>query len=278
MQQGGFAMYLTPQEIAHYHSDGMLVVPALFTPDEVRVLQNSYERDALIPGAHRITEDNGDDVRAVYGSHQRQPEFAALVRSARLLEPARQLLAADVYVYQVKINAKPAFKGDSWSWHQDFGAWQIADELAAPNLVNVAVFLDDVDEFNGPVIFLPGSQAEGLIRKNRSADHRSEQHLDPEDIALTPADLRRLQCSMVSPKGPAGSVVFFHPEIVHGSAANMSPQPRRLLIVTYNDAANLPRAAVPRPDYLVGRDTRPLQVDQNAEKVLTPTVLAGTQQ
>jgi ectoine hydroxylase len=39
----------------------------------------------------------------------------------------------------------------------------------------------------------------------------------------------------------------------------MSPFPRKLLIVTYNDTANLPRPkGEPRPEYVVGRDYTPL--------------------
>ncbi|WP_405784368.1 phytanoyl-CoA dioxygenase family protein [Streptomyces sp. NBC_00859] len=65
---------------------------------------------------------------------------------------------------------------------------------------------------------------------------------------------------MTSPKGPAGSVVLFSPEIVHGSAPNMSPFARRLLIATYNDTANLPQpVGEPRPDYVVCRATEPLR-------------------
>lgn len=66
---------------------------------------------------------------------------------------------------------------------------------------------------------------------------------------------------MVSPKGPAGSIVFFSPEVVHGSAPNMSPFQRRLLLATYNDVTNLPSWAdgQSRPEYVVCRDTEPLR-------------------
>jgi ectoine hydroxylase len=70
---------------------------------------------------------------------------------------------------------------------------------------------------------------------------------------------------MVSPKGPAGSVVLFHPEIVHGSATNISPFPRDLLIVTYNSVGNQPRhRGEPRAEFLVGRDATPLEAIEGA--------------
>ncbi|MFJ7207885.1 phytanoyl-CoA dioxygenase family protein [Streptomyces sp. NPDC098789] len=256
-------MLLSEEQIARYHEDGFLLVESALDESEVERLRAAFLRDCEVRGPQVIREESGDEVRAVYASHHRRPEYAGLIRDPRVLGPVRQLLTDDVYVYQFKINAKPAFGGEKWSWHQDYVAWRIADQLPAPLQVNVGVFLDAVDEFNGPVIFLPGSHRGGLVRDSRTTRARSAQHLDPDDIALTPEQLSRLvaERGMVSPKGPAGSLVFFSPEIVHGSAPNMSPFPRRLLITTYNDTTNLPSwSGEPRPDYVVCRDTEPLRV------------------
>jgi ectoine hydroxylase len=258
---------LTASEIATYRQDGVLVLPGLFEPSEIGALQAAFERDATIPGEHRIAEPDGTDVRAVYASHTRQAEYRALTRSSRLLQPAHDLLGPEVYLYQLKINAKPAFGGDMWAWHQDYVAWKIADNIPGPALINVVVFLDDVSEFNGPIIFVPASHTDGLARAGMNAERRSDQHLDPEDIALSPDDMALLveRHGLISPKGPAGTVVFFHPELVHGSAANMSPFPRRLVIVTYNQVGNTPRpVGEPRPEYLVCRNTQPLDAEDGS--------------
>ncbi|MFC5720650.1 phytanoyl-CoA dioxygenase family protein [Streptomyces gamaensis] len=255
-------MLLSKEQLDRYREDGFLLVESALDEREVTALRDAFARDCEVPGPQRVVEEDGTRVRAVYASHQRQPEFAGLTRDARVLQPVRQLLTDDVYVYQFKINAKPAFGGERWSWHQDYVAWRVADALPAPRQVNVGVLLDDVNEFNGPVIFVPGSHRAGLVRDDRSDAARSEQHLDPDDIALSPEQLEAMVSShgMTSPKGPAGSLVFFSPEIVHGSAPNMSPFPRRLLLMTYNDTANLPSwAGEPRPEYVVCRDTTPLR-------------------
>lgn len=257
-------MHLNQEQVHRYQEKGYLTLYQLFDSGEVQLLLDAFRRDCEIPGEHRITEHGCDGVRAVYASHQRQSEFSMLVRCPRLLGPVRQLLRDDVYIYQFKINAKPSFSGEGWSWHQDYAAWKIVDNLPAPRLVNVALFLDDVNEFNGPIIFVPGSHRQGLIRDcHRGGCAESAQHLDPEDIALTATQMTALvdQHGMESPKGEAGSVVLFHPEIVHGSASNMSPFDRRLLIVTYNDVHNEPGPlSMPRPEYLVGRDTDALEI------------------
>jgi ectoine hydroxylase len=252
---------LVEEDIATYRRDGLLVMPGLFGSAEVEALRSAFERDARIPGNQRVAESDGTMVRAVYASHLRQPEYAALIRSPRVLRTAQQLLGADLYVYQFKINAKPAFGGGGWAWHQDYVAWKVMDNIPAPDLINVVVFLDEVNQFNGPITFVPGSHRDGLLRSDQSQHQRSEQHIDPDDIALSPTEMGSLvqRHGMVGPTGRAGSAVFFHPEIVHGSAANVSPFPRRVAILTYNQVSNVPRPfGAPRPDYLVCRDTRPL--------------------
>lgn len=166
-------MRLTTDQLDQYREDGFLLIESALDENEVQRLRQSLERDCQVPGPHLVTEQDGEQVRAVYASHLRQPEFASLVRDPRLMEPVRQLLADDVYVYQFKSNAKPAFAGEKWSWHQDYLAWRIADNLPAPLQVNIGVFIDDVTEFNGPVIFLPGSHSVGPVKEGRSEVLRS---------------------------------------------------------------------------------------------------------
>ncbi|GAA3987552.1 phytanoyl-CoA dioxygenase family protein [Actinomadura viridis] len=258
-------MALTDKDLAEYDERGFLLLDSVFSAGEVEALRRTLKRDWDVPGPHRIMEEDGRSVRAVYASHTRWKVFADLIRSRRLLEPARRLVGAPLYLHQFKINTKAAFGGEEWSWHQDFVVWHVVDGMPAPRAVNVAVFLDDVTEFNGPVVFIPGSHRHGTaVRGPRSESPRSAQHVDPADFALTPAELTGLVRAhgMDGPKGGAGSVVLFHPEIVHGSGSNISPFSRNLLILTYNDVANAPRpAGAPRPEYLIGRDTSPLEPD-----------------
>jgi threonine dehydrogenase-like Zn-dependent dehydrogenase/ectoine hydroxylase-related dioxygenase (phytanoyl-CoA dioxygenase family) len=248
---------LSDEQRERYATDGFVLIESVFDEEEISALRRAFAEDATVRGPHRVTEDDGETVRTGYASHTRHPIFATLARSSRLLEPARTIVGDDVYVYQVKVNTKRPLGGGSWSWHQDYIVWRDADDLPAPALVNVAVFLDDVTEYNGPVIFLTGSHRRGTVERTRSAT-RSSQYIDPDGYLLTRAELTEMARSypMASPKGEAGGVLFFHPEIVHGSAANISPQQHDLLIITYNAVGNLPRhRGVPGPDHLVARDT-----------------------
>jgi ectoine hydroxylase-related dioxygenase (phytanoyl-CoA dioxygenase family) len=61
---------------------------------------------------------------------------------------------------------------------------------------------------------------------------------------------------IVAPKGEAGLTLFFHGNIVHGSANNISPYNRAVAIITYNNVENvpLPIAENTRPEFLAAND------------------------
>lgn len=252
-------MRLRPGQVEIFERDGILVLGEIFTGDELGLLEAELSVDLETAGPHRVTEPDGR-LRAIYASHERRPGFHQLATSDRLLEPAMQLLNSQVYVYQFKINAKHAFGGDAWAWHQDFVVWHAADNLLEPRAVNFAVYLDEATEFNGPVVFFKGSHRIDSSGEPDSGACTGE-HIDPAEFAISQDRLRMLAQTheMYSPKGRAGTVILFHPEIVHGSAVNISPFSRRLLIATYNSTSNVPRPIrAPRPSYLVGRNIEPL--------------------
>ena len=89
--------------------------------------------------------------------------FARLARHPRMVEPVQDLFGEALYMHQFKINGKMAFEGDVWQWHQDYGTWKNDDLMPTERAMNVAIFLDDVNEFNGPLMFIPGSHKKGVI-------------------------------------------------------------------------------------------------------------------
>lgn len=266
-------MYISDDQVRSYREDGYLFLPGCFSPEEVEEMQ--AELPALFsedsPG--RVLEKGTQQVRSVYGSHRNNELFARLVRDPRVLEPARKILESDVYVHQFKINAKLAFVGDVWEWHQDYIFWQKEDGMPTARVVNVVVFLDEVTEFNGPLLFIPGSHQAGVLdpgkRKGEAAQAEapSWQADVAADLSYTLtkemiADMVRAR-GIVAPKGPSGSVLFFDANVAHGSGPNMSPFDRKLMLVTYNSVLNVPAPReTPRPEFLCSRDftaIRPLE-------------------
>jgi ectoine hydroxylase len=247
---------LNAEQIQAYERDGYLLLPSLFTPEEVAVVRRAaaevYEMQR--PEVWRGT---GGEFRLAFAPHTYQPVFDLFLRHPRLVEPTRDLLGGDVYCHQYKlINKEPYGKLD-FPWHQDFANWQEFDGMPAPHALNISVFLDEVNEFNGPVIFIPGAHKEGLIRstpiKMDGVDQDGAHALDKEE-------LKRIarKNGLVAPKGPAGSAVLFHPYMPHASSPNQSPWTRSTIYLTSNRVDNALQRPT-RPEYVAHTDFRPLQ-------------------
>jgi ectoine hydroxylase len=59
---------------------------------------------------------------------------------------------------------------------------------------------------------------------------------------------------ILAPTGPAGSTIFMNVNTLHGSTANMSPWPRRLITLTYNAMSNKATSPSVRPRHIVHDD------------------------
>jgi len=265
-------MQLTQEQIDFYHKQGYLFLPNCFTQAEIDLMKSQLPTVFAEDTPARVLEEGTDVVRMIHGSHKTNDIFGQLVRDARILQPAMQLLDDDIYVHQFKINAKAAFAGDIWAWHQDFIFWHKEDGMPTPRTLNAGVFLDDVTEFNGPLVMIPQTQNIGMYDDNAKDTGLTED--DPEWKSHLTVDLKYSltqetlaeytnRYGMVAPKGAAGSVLLFAPSIFHGSAPNISPFDRNLALVSYNSVENqLQEVENPRPWFLAERDFTPLVPDE----------------
>ena len=256
-------MKLTQDRIQQYEEEGMLFIPNYFSEAEVSVLREELSRlPEELPG--RMMEKDNQTVRALHGVHTHSKIFQSLIQHPLLLEPAQQIIGGSVYLYQFKINMKAAFTGDIWPWHQDYAFWYREDGMPEPRAVSVGIFLDEVNQFNGPLYLIPGSHKEGLIKSIEGEDVGWEANVSANlKYCLNNATIIQIveRGGIRAPVGCAGSVLFFHSNIAHGSVPNISPYPRRLLIITYNSIKNIPCSyGKPRPEFLVCQDFRPLQL------------------
>jgi ectoine hydroxylase len=257
--------------ITQYYREGFLLLPPTFLPrDTLSLIASAMPAAVADNSPRRVLERDGNTVRSVYGLHQTSTTIADVTRTPSLLGAIRQIIGDEVYVHQSKINLKAPFVGDQWEWHQDYIYWLQGDGIQKPDLVNAAIFLDEVTEFNGPLTFISGSHRQGVLAGTESEGMPEGYEDAPTWVATLTAD-EKFQVSatiieglassngLVSPKGPAGSVLLFHPNILHASAPNISPFRRAVLLLVYNSVSNSAHV-VPqqRPSFLAEPDVRPL--------------------
>lgn len=260
-------MKLSYEKVSQYENEGILFIPSCLTRNEASLLQAEIE-NLPVDAPGKVFEKDDQTIRALHGSHHHSGLFKSLIRHPKILEPAKQLLGGEAYLYQFKINMKAAFSGDAWPWHQDYVFWHEEDGLTSADIISVAVFADDITQFNGPLFFIPGSHKQGMIKV---AAQRSANNEAPNWIANVSADLKysleentvtqaAAEGGISAPVGPRGSVIYFHGNIIHASSSNISPYDRRLILITYCRADNIPRPkGEPRPEFLVSRNHKPLQ-------------------
>ena len=246
-------MKLTPQQIEDFHREGWLFLPELFTPEEVALLKRESE---AIYREHRpeVWREKTGAPRTAFAAHTYNEAFGTLGAHPRLIGPVEQIFGEQVYMHQYKINAKAAFTGEVWQWHQDYGTWKRDDGMPEPRAMNISVFLDEVMPINGPLLLVPRSHNAGDLE----ASHDVETTSYPL-WTLDEATVSRLvaEGGIVAPTGKPGGVLMFHGNLVHGSAGNITPYPRRIVYLTLNAVSNHIRTPT-RPEFIAHQDFAPI--------------------
>ncbi len=253
-------MQLTAAQLAQFERDGYLFFPGLFTPDEVRQLTDAVPALYARREAFNVRERGSDAVRTNFAAHLCSEPFARLARHPRMVRPVMQLFNEPVYMHQFKINGKMAFEGDVWQWHQDYGTWKNDDLMPTERAMNVAIFLDEVNAFNGPLMFIPGSHKKGVLEAQHDLTTTSYP-LWTLDHALITQLVERAggrHGGIVSPLGPAGSMILFHSCLVHASSSNLSPWNRVSVYLSLCAVSNHIRR-FKRPEYIAHRDFTPIE-------------------
>ncbi|HSO07713.1 MAG TPA: phytanoyl-CoA dioxygenase family protein [Pelomicrobium sp.] len=248
-------MKLTNAQLEEFDRTGYLFFPSLFTPPEIKVLNDEVPRLYAMDRIENVREKDSNAVRTNFAAHLYSEPFARLARHPRMVEPVEQLFGEKLYMHQFKINGKAAFTGDVWQWHQDYGTWLNDDLMPEPRAMNVAIFLNDVNEFNGPLMFIPGSHKLGVLE----AGHDTTTTSYPL-WTINNENIRTLveKGGMVAPKGPAGSMLLFHSCLVHASTSNLSPWDRVSVYLSLCAVSNHIRR-FKRPEYIAHRDFRPIE-------------------
>ena len=246
-------MKLDCDQIEQFNSEGYLFIPGCFSAtDASRLLQESNKVYAM--AREEVVREKSGVARTAFAAHTYNEGFRLLGAHPRLIKPVMQLLDEDVYMHQYKVNAKAAFDGEVWQWHQDFGTWHRDDEMPEPRAMNIAIYLDDVTAANGPLLFIPRSHKDGTL----PAGHDIETTSYPL-WTLDRKTVTRLaeQGGIAAPVGKAGSMVIFHCNLVHASPPNISPFGRTIVYLSLCAVSNHIRR-YHRAEFIAHRDFTPI--------------------
>jgi hypothetical protein len=219
---------LTEEEIAVYKRDG-LVVPSYRVPGPalaplVDALEAVIAANPDVP-TQRLINVHVKDGKRVRG-HGAFLEFA---RSERILDMVESLLGGDIILWNSHLFAKTPQDSREVPWHQDGRYWGAIRPLAT---VTLWLALNDVDQDNGAVRYIPGSHRHGLYTHNAVKDENLvlNHALESGLIDQTTAKINCLE---------AGQLSLHDPFLVHGSPAVSSGRRRLGLALRYMPSTSL---------------------------------------
>src|SRR5262245_60441575 len=233
---------LSTAQIAFYRDQGYLVVPDVL--DAATLATVRAEMTRILDGARAVTAHTdlydlepghrADDprVRRVKTPHRFFPVFQRLMRHPTLVAVLEDLLGPAVRLHGSKINLKSPRYGSPVEWHQDWAFYPHTND----DLLAVGVMLDDCTLDNGPLLVVPGSH------RGPTWDHHAGGYFCG---AVDPSAIQAEIARAVPLVGRAGSMSFHHVRALHGSAQNVSDQPRALLLYEYGAADAWPLMGVP---------------------------------
>lgn len=243
----------TPEELASFVRNGYLVREGLIPREQVERL-----REALDEVVARDTHIERGDDRAFGGIFLRHlmykhTAFLEFLHFQPTLSIARALLGPSVQVRAFTARVcypDEPYQETDWHFHQRLIPDPLPPLFARPNTLDVLLYLDDINELNGPLCLVPSSH------------NWTNEDLEKDDFDDKPGQII-LQL-------PAGSCVLIHGSLWHRA---MPTRPggtlRRLLIFGYSSAWNKQSVYGVRPQN--GLTTRLLQnsnVDEETRELL----------
>jgi ectoine hydroxylase len=120
--------------------------------------------------------------------------------------------------------------------------------------MNIAVFLDEVMPINGPLMLVPRSHTHGVLVAEHDTSTTSYPLWTLDEATVTELVEKG---GIVAPTGTDGGLLLFHGNLVHGSAGNITPYPRKIVYLTLNAVSNFIRKPT-RAEWIAHTDFTPI--------------------
>jgi len=215
---------VSDKQIDFYRENGFVQLEDVVTPQELEELMEAMEEVMAEDGELAFGRVKGSAYYNVLNQKvntwRDSASMARFTLHSRFANMALQLTGADGIrlfhdhgLWKMPQDSKPT------PWHQDMPYWPMKE----PGALSMWLTLDDVDENNGCMMFVPGSHRLGKLQ--------GINFTEPQNLF----DYVEGQATNQPVKVPmkAGSCTFHHGLTFHYAHANRTDRPRRVLAVIY---------------------------------------------
>ena len=224
---------LSTGQLKAYETDGYIVIKNFCSAEEIHKLYSTALEDgAMRKNALDLNDQTGKKTKLSLWFTPGNDVFGYLTRSEKMIAPVAQLLDSDAPVchFHSKLMQKEPKVGGAWEWHQDYGYWYKNQFMFPGQLISVMVALTPANKQNGCLQVIKGTHKLGRLNHGFAGEQVGA------DMVMVNNALKTME--LVYCELEAGDALFFHPNLLHRSEANLSDYPRWSIISCYNAQSN----------------------------------------
>ncbi|NEO82405.1 phytanoyl-CoA dioxygenase family protein [Moorena sp. SIO4G3] len=224
---------LSPEQVDRYHENGFVIIPSFFEIEEIKPLQEAFEKDPDIRGNEtHFLDSQGYSNQIAHWAELGDSLLGCIPRLARIIDGVEVLLGGqECYHWYSKIVKKRPHSKGSIEWHQDYGSWYY-DTFLFSDMLSVFFAVNEHSIKNGCVKVIKKSHLVNRI------DHIVRGEALVADPIRIKQILQKLEVFNVEMK--PGDVMFIHSNTIHSSNPNNTDNSRINLVCTYSAVSNEP--------------------------------------
>lgn len=225
---------LNPDQLSAYQRDGYVIVKSFCSKPEADILYHTaLEDEAMAKHALDLNDQSGKKTKLSLWFTPGNDVFGYLTRSKKMTGALKQLLGGESPVchFHSKLMQKQPRVGGAWEWHQDYGYWYKNQFMFPDELISVMLALTAANKANGCLQVIRGSHKMGRVNHGFAGEQVGA------DMVMVENALKTMELIYVELE--PGDALFFHPNLLHRSEANLSDYPRWSIISCYNLQSNI---------------------------------------
>lgn len=216
------------KNINFYKKNGYLILDNIIKKKELNVLSLELEKAAKKQKNKnsRGLSEPGVTKSLVHSLHLNQKIKKICEDKKWFQDYSKKILNTnEIAVWNAKSNLKRRWHGSVEYYHQDFQYWK-GYGFKSSNMMSCMIFVDDHKHLNGGMWVFKGSHKNFYKHEKFININSLQKNLIPSKYL----DKLSKKYEPIPLDIKAGSCLFFHCKLIHGSAHNISPFDRRIIL------------------------------------------------
>tara|TARA_B100001250_G_scaffold390788_1_gene391062 strand:- start:3292 stop:4083 length:792 start_codon:yes stop_codon:yes gene_type:complete len=226
---------IKPYHIKNFKKNGYILFKNLINKKDISTIKQNLKTMAKEQNNGRGLAEPGVKKSLIHSLHKSR-SLKKVVETKQWFNhiPMKLLNTKKIFVWNAKSNLKRKFHGSCEYYHQDFIYWKDFG-FKSDNMLNCMIFVDDHSHLNGGLWVFPKSHLK-LFKHESFLNINS---LQKYHVPINILEKLNKKNPAIPIEAKAGSVLFFHSRLIHGSAHNISSKERRILLYDISSSENI---------------------------------------